>query len=168
MCAALPDDQRSVLLLRILADLTVEQVADGHGPVGRLGEGAPAAGACARLRDQIEHPSENFPAARTPGGPSGDDRSEMTTPADDSAVEDAFEAYLAGRPVPEGAAGLAAFAEAVRATATLPGRPTAALAELLATGLLTDQSSPSVRTATSAGSSPERRPAPSGKGDVSP
>ena len=27
MCAGLPDDQRSVLLLRILADLTVEQVA---------------------------------------------------------------------------------------------------------------------------------------------
>ena len=31
MCAALPDDQRSVLLLRILADLTVEQVAQAMG-----------------------------------------------------------------------------------------------------------------------------------------
>jgi hypothetical protein len=82
----------------------------------------------------------------------------MTTAADDSAVEDAFEAILAGRPVPEGAAGLAAFAGAVRASATQAGRPNAALAELLATGLLTDQSSPSVRTARSAGSAPVRRP----------
>jgi hypothetical protein len=81
----------------------------------------------------------------------------MTTAADDSAVEDAFEAILAGRPVPERAAGLAAFTGAVRASATTPGRPNAALAELLATGLLTDQSSPSVRTARSAGSAPERR-----------
>jgi hypothetical protein len=82
----------------------------------------------------------------------------MTTAADDSAVEDAFEALLAGRPVAEGPAGLAAFTGAVRASATTPGRPNAALAELLATGLLTDQSSPSVRTARSAGSAPERRP----------
>jgi hypothetical protein len=82
----------------------------------------------------------------------------MTTAADDSAVEDAFEAILAGRPIPERAAGLAAFTGAVRASATEPGRPNAALAELLATGLLADQSSPSVRTARSAGSAPERRP----------
>jgi uncharacterized membrane protein YgcG len=81
----------------------------------------------------------------------------MTTAADDSAVEDAFEALLAGRPVPEGAAGLAAFTEAVRTSATRPGRPSAALADLLATGLLTDQSSPSARTARSAGSPPPRR-----------
>ena len=80
----------------------------------------------------------------------------MTTAADDSAVEDAFEALLAGRPVPEEAAGLAAFTEAVRETATSPGRPNAALAELLATGLLTDQSSPSTRTARSAGAPPSR------------
>jgi RNA polymerase sigma-70 factor (ECF subfamily) len=31
LCALLPDDQRSVLLLRILGDLTVEQVADAMG-----------------------------------------------------------------------------------------------------------------------------------------
>jgi RNA polymerase sigma-70 factor (ECF subfamily) len=31
LCAGLPDDQRSVLLLRILADLTVEQVAQAMG-----------------------------------------------------------------------------------------------------------------------------------------
>ena len=82
----------------------------------------------------------------------------MTTAADDAAVEDAFEALLAGRPVPEGAAGLAAFTEAVRSSATRPGRPNAALAELLATGLLADHSSPSVRTAPTAGSVPARRP----------
>jgi hypothetical protein len=80
----------------------------------------------------------------------------MTTAADDSAAEDAFEALLAGRPAPEGAAGLAAFTEAVRTSATRPGRPSAALAELLATGLLTDQSSPSTRTARTAGSPPPR------------
>ena len=92
----------------------------------------------------------------------------MTTAADDSAVEDAFEALLAGRPVPEGAAGLAAFTEAVRTSATRQGRPNAALAELLATGLLADQSSPSVRTATSAGSAPDGAPPASGQGDVPP
>jgi RNA polymerase sigma factor (sigma-70 family) len=31
LCAELPDDQRSVLLLRILADLTIEQVAQAMG-----------------------------------------------------------------------------------------------------------------------------------------
>jgi hypothetical protein len=84
----------------------------------------------------------------------------MTTPADDAADELAFEAFLAGRTMPSGADGgfpvAAAFAGAVRATATQPGRPNAALAELLATGLLIDQSSPSIRTAPSAGSSPRR------------
>jgi hypothetical protein len=81
----------------------------------------------------------------------------MTTAADDDAVEDAFEAYLAGRPVPGQGAGPAAFAEAVRATATQPGRPNAALAELLATGLLTDQSRTPARAARSAGAPPSRR-----------
>jgi hypothetical protein len=71
----------------------------------------------------------------------------MTTAADDSAVEEAFEAYLAGKPVPETGATLAAFAGAMRATATQPGRPNAALAELLATGLLVDQPPLSARTA---------------------
>ena len=81
----------------------------------------------------------------------------MTTPADDFAAEEAFEALLAGRSVPGEAAGPAAFAGAVRASATQPGRPNAALAELLATGLLTDQSSPSTRTAVAAGNPPSRR-----------
>jgi len=84
----------------------------------------------------------------------------MTTAADDSADEIAFEAFLAGRAVPAQADGsspaVATFAGAVRATATLPGRPNAALAELLATGLLVDQSSPSTRTAPSTGKSPRR------------
>src|SRR4051812_47159720 len=71
----------------------------------------------------------------------------MTTAADDSAVEAAFEAVLAGRPVREQGADLAAFTEAVRSTASSPGRPNAALADLLANGLLTDQPSPSTRTA---------------------
>jgi hypothetical protein len=84
----------------------------------------------------------------------------MTTAADDATDEIAFEAFLAGRPVPAQADGsspaVATFAGAVRATATLPGRPNAALAELLATGLLTDQPSPSTRTAPSTGKSPRR------------
>src|SRR4051794_3499208 len=73
----------------------------------------------------------------------------MTTAAD-AAAERAFEASLAGRPVPPGAEGfgaLTAFTEAVRATATQPGRPNAALAELLANGLIVDQPTPSARTA---------------------
>jgi hypothetical protein len=41
---------------------------------------------------------------------------------------------------------LTAFSDAVRACATAPGRPNAALAELLATGLIADQSEPSTRT----------------------
>jgi hypothetical protein len=84
----------------------------------------------------------------------------MTTAADDSTDEIAFEAFLAGRAVPAEADGsspaVVAFAGAVRATATLPGRPSAALADLLTTGLLTDQSSPSTRTAPSTGKSPRR------------
>ena len=80
----------------------------------------------------------------------------MTTAADDRASEDAFEALLAGRPVPEGAAGLAAFTGAVRGAAASPGRPSAALADLLSTGLLTDQSSPSTRTAPTAGTTRSR------------
>lgn len=75
----------------------------------------------------------------------------MTTAADDRVAEEAFEACLAGRPVPGGAAHLAAFTGAVRDVATQPGRPNAALAELLTTGLLLDQSSPSARTAPMAG-----------------
>jgi hypothetical protein len=75
----------------------------------------------------------------------------MTTPADapggDQAFENAFEAYLSGRPVPAEAADLAAFAGAVRTSATVPGRPNAALTELLATGLLVDQPPLSARTA---------------------
>ena len=71
----------------------------------------------------------------------------MTTAADDASVEEAFEAILAGRPVPEQATSLAAFAGAVRSSASAPGRPNAALADLLANGLLTDQPSTSERTA---------------------
>ena len=77
------------------------------------------------LRAELEdvRPKKSVPA-RTPTSPSGDDRGEMTTAADDAADEDAFEAFLAGRPVPaRRTAGLAAFAGAVRATATQPGGP---------------------------------------------
>src|SRR4051794_37930709 len=74
----------------------------------------------------------------------------MTRAADDSAVEEAFEACLAGRPVVGEPARMAAFTAEVRSVATLPGRPNAALSELFATGLLTHQSAPSARTARSA------------------
>lgn len=65
----------------------------------------------------------------------------MTPATDDDALEAAFEAVLAGRRVAPAAEGLVAFADGVRATAARPPRPSAALADLLATGLLTDQSS---------------------------
>jgi hypothetical protein len=65
----------------------------------------------------------------------------MTPATDDDALEAAFEALLAGRSAPPAARGLVAFTDGVRATAVRPPRPNAALAQLLATGLLTDQSS---------------------------
>jgi hypothetical protein len=65
----------------------------------------------------------------------------MTPATDDDALEAAFEAFLGGRSTTTGADGLTAFADGVRATAARPPRPSAALAALLETGLLTDQSS---------------------------
>ena len=82
----------------------------------------------------------------------------MTTPADATADERAFEACLAGRPVPDGAAGLAAFTDAVRASATEPGRPNAALAGLLATGLLVPTQEPSRGTAGRPARTSRKRP----------
>ncbi|MGY1679756.1 hypothetical protein [Geodermatophilus sp. SYSU D01176] len=82
----------------------------------------------------------------------------MTTPADATADERAFAACLAGRPVPDGAAGLAAFTHAVRAGATEPGRPNAALAELLVTGLLVPTQEPSRGTAGRPARTSRKRP----------
>jgi hypothetical protein len=82
----------------------------------------------------------------------------MTTPADARTDEDAFAACLAGRPVPAGAQGLAAFTDAVRASATAPGRPNAALAELLATGLLVPTQEPSRGTAGRPARTSRKRP----------
>ncbi|WP_233498733.1 hypothetical protein [Blastococcus sp. TF02A-26] len=75
---------------------------------------------------------------------------------DDRAAEEAFEAALAGRPGSADARALTAFTDALRAEATTPGRPTAALAELLATGLLADPSRTTVGR--SAPASRKRRP----------
>ena len=57
LCGALPEDQRSVLLLRILADLTIEQIAEV------MGRTVPSVKALQRrglrtLRDRIENPAE--------------------------------------------------------------------------------------------------------------
>ena len=82
----------------------------------------------------------------------------MTTPADVRTDEEAFGACLAGRPVPAGAQGLAAFTDAVRASATEPGRPNAALAELLATGLLVPTQEPSRGTAGRPARTSRKRP----------
>src|ERR687893_1499056 len=82
----------------------------------------------------------------------------MTTPADVRTDEEAFAACLAGRPVPAGAQGLAAFTDAVRAGATEPGRPNAALAELLATGLLVPTQEPSPGTAGRPARTSRKRP----------
>jgi RNA polymerase sigma-70 factor (ECF subfamily) len=67
MCSELPDDQRSVLLLRVLADLTVEQVADV------MGRSVGAVKALQRrglrtLRDRLEESSENTLGACVPLG----------------------------------------------------------------------------------------------------
>ena len=67
MCAGLPDDQRSVLLLRILADLTVEQVASV------MGRSVGATKALQRrglrtLRDRLENSPEEMSGTRVPLG----------------------------------------------------------------------------------------------------
>lgn len=58
-------------------------------------------------------------------------------------LDDAFESFLAGRPVPAQGTALVAFGEAVREISARPGRPSPQLAELLVTGLLTDPVGPS-------------------------
>jgi RNA polymerase sigma-70 factor (ECF subfamily) len=68
LCGTLPADQRSVLLLRILADLTVEQVA------GVMGKSVPSVKALQRrglraLRAQLEQPSPE--RVNVPAHPSG-------------------------------------------------------------------------------------------------
>jgi RNA polymerase sigma factor (sigma-70 family) len=67
MCAGLPDDQRSVLLLRILADLTVEQVATV------MGRSVGATKALQRrglrtLRERLEGSVEEISGTRVPLG----------------------------------------------------------------------------------------------------
>ena len=69
LCAELPDDQRSVLLMRILADLTVEQVAQA------MGRSVGAVKALQRrglrsLRAQLENSSERVGAGAYPSGAS--------------------------------------------------------------------------------------------------
>ena len=67
MCAGLPDDQRSVLLLRVLADLTVEQVADVMGrSVGSVK--ALQRRGLRTLRDRLEKPIEKTSGVRVPLG----------------------------------------------------------------------------------------------------
>ena len=69
LCAELSDDQRAVLLLRILADLTVEQVADV------MGRSVPSVKALQRrglraLRDRLENSTEKVGAGANPSGAS--------------------------------------------------------------------------------------------------
>jgi RNA polymerase sigma-70 factor (ECF subfamily) len=67
LCGELPDDQRTVILLRILADLTVEQVAQV------MSRSVPSVKALQRrglraLRDRLEHSSEKVGAGANPSG----------------------------------------------------------------------------------------------------
>ncbi len=65
LCAGLPGDQRSVLLLRVLADLTVEQVADVMGrSVGAVK--ALQRRGLRRLREELE-PAATTRPGETPG-----------------------------------------------------------------------------------------------------
>jgi RNA polymerase sigma-70 factor (ECF subfamily) len=68
LCGTLPEDQRSVLLLRILADLTVEQVAQV------MDRTVPSVKALQRrglrtLRDRIENAGEKVGAGAHPSAP---------------------------------------------------------------------------------------------------
>ena len=70
LCAGLPDDQRSVLLMRILADLTVEQVAQA------IGRSVGATKALQRrglrtLRGRLEKTPEKVGAGAYPYVPAG-------------------------------------------------------------------------------------------------
>jgi RNA polymerase sigma-70 factor (ECF subfamily) len=70
LCAELPDDQRSVLLMRILADLTMEQVAQA------MGRSVGATKALQRrglrtLRGRLETTSEKVGAGAYPSEPVG-------------------------------------------------------------------------------------------------
>jgi RNA polymerase sigma factor (sigma-70 family) len=65
LCAGLPDDQRAVLLLRILADLTVEQVAQVMGRSTASVKALQRRGLRA-LREQIETSPEKVLASAHP------------------------------------------------------------------------------------------------------
>ena len=67
MCAGLSDDQRSVLLLRVLADLTVEQIAAVMGRSTGSVKALQRRGLRA-LRERIEKSSEEFSGYRVPLG----------------------------------------------------------------------------------------------------
>ena len=67
LCAGLPDDQRTVLLLRILADLTVEQVAQVMGRSVASVKALQRRGLRA-LRDRLENSSEKVGAGAHPSG----------------------------------------------------------------------------------------------------
>jgi RNA polymerase sigma factor (sigma-70 family) len=68
LCAGLPDDQRTVLLLRILADLTVEQVAQVMGRSVASVKALQRRG-LRSLRDRIENSVEKVGAGAHPSGP---------------------------------------------------------------------------------------------------
>jgi RNA polymerase sigma factor (sigma-70 family) len=65
LCAGLPDDQRSVLLLRILADLTVEQVAEVMGKSMASVKALQRRG-LRTLREQLEPAPEKTARLRAP------------------------------------------------------------------------------------------------------
>ena len=68
LCALLPDDQRSVLLLRILADLTIEQVAQAIGRSVGATKALQRRGLRA-LRTRLENSSEEIGAGAYPYEP---------------------------------------------------------------------------------------------------
>jgi len=65
LCAELPDDQRTVLLLRILADLTVEQVAQVMGRSVASVKALQRRG-LRSLRHRLEDSAEKIPTPRAP------------------------------------------------------------------------------------------------------
>ena len=130
VCAQLPPDQRAVVLLRIIAELSVDQVAEVLGK---------SPGAVKQLqRRGFESAAPTFcPTRRNPMSFFDGNAPEMPEhrPVDD----DAIEAALAGNTHGSDLDSLSSFVSAVRSAAEAVPTPSTAMAAVLTAGLSTEK-----------------------------